>query len=177
MDSGMISLIFAGSLVAFAPESAIPCGGLTGNAKSWVSEAEVIIRARAVEELKGAEEGGGISTRVRFVALETLKGTEPPAPIVFAGRLTDRDDSNDSEGANKWVRHAGRAGNCIAQDYKRGAEFLLLLRRGKDGSLTPYWATLGATNEQLFGSGDRWLSWVRQELKTRRVPDKRRQQG
>ena len=75
-DAMMIPLLLVGSLAAFAPEATVPCSSLVGNAKAWVKDAEVIVRARAVEELKGAEAVGGFSTRVRFVALETLKGSE-----------------------------------------------------------------------------------------------------
>jgi hypothetical protein len=63
---------------------------------------------------------------------------------------------------------------CFALEYRRGAEYLLFLRRGDHSSyaqseqLTPYWAPLGPTNEQLFGGGsDPWLLWVRGQLRTR----------
>jgi hypothetical protein len=49
-----------------------------------------------------------------------------------------------------------------------------LLRRGRHPSsaqpddLTPYWAPLGPTNEQLFGgTSDAWFVWVSGQLRRR----------
>jgi hypothetical protein len=47
------------------------------------------------------------------------------------------------------------------------AIYLLLIPR-VNGAPTPYYAALGATNEQLFGADDRWLAWVREQI--RRAP-------
>jgi hypothetical protein len=146
------------------------CGGLYGNAAVWVREADVIVRARAVEESPLPARVRGVSSQVRFEIVETLKGAAPPDPVLFPGRLTDVDDTNDSKGAAKWVRRGGRAGSCFADSYRLGGEFLLMLRRGQDGALTPYWASLGATNEQLSGADDEWLVWVRRQLQ---APDGR----
>jgi Alpha/beta hydrolase family len=162
----MIAALVTSVLAPFGSHAALACGGQFGNAVSWVRDAEVIVRARAVGDVPVPQDVEGISTQVRFEVIETLKGAPPEYPLAFIGRLTGEDDSNDSDGATKWVRRTGRAGSCFARSYKRGAEFLLLLRGGNDGTVTPYWASLGATNEQLFGIDDKWLAWVRQQLKT-----------
>ena len=39
--------------------------------------------------------------------------------------------------------------------------------RWQEGRLTPYWAALAATNEQVRGHDDPWLRWVRTAV---RVP-------
>ena len=82
------------------------------------------------------------------------------------GELTEENDPNDRPAPYDFVRPDGRSGNCYAFHYKRGAEYLLLCRI-RNGALTPHWASLGATNEQLFGPDDSWLAWVREQL-TRR---------
>jgi len=112
-------------------------------------------------------------TQVGFVILDSLKGYLPSATLVFNGSLTDRDERNRDQVPFGHVRSSGNAG-CFALEYRRGAEYVLFLRRGDHSSyaqseqLTPYWAPLGPTNEQLFGGGsDPWLIWVRGLLRTR----------
>jgi hypothetical protein len=90
--------------------------------------------------------------------------------IEFNGVLEDRDDPNDEPVPYTFVRRGGRHGNCFALGYRLGAQYLLLLKRAEHpayaqrSELTPYWAPLAATNEQVFGQADRWLRWVEQEL-------------
>jgi hypothetical protein len=97
----------------------------------------------------------GSPTQVKFVILEVLKGRLPSSTIEFNGVLTDRDDPNDRPVPYDSVRPGGH-GACVALNYRTGAEYLLLLRRGEDpawahpNALTPYWVPLGPTNEQLF---------------------------
>jgi hypothetical protein len=144
-----------------------------GTPQSWVTDAAAILRVRAVEERPQRilewfrAKGEHLDTKVRFQVLEVLKGTRPSAVVEFDGSLTDGDDPNDGSVPYKWVRRGGRGGNCFAYGYKKGGEYLLFLRtsRTSNGELTPYWATMAATNEQLFGPGDKWLAWVREHLK------------
>lgn len=103
-------------------------------------------------------------TTVTFGVLEVLKGTPPATVVAFEGRLTDGDDPNDRPVPYDWVRPGGRSGRCFAYVYKKGGEYLLFLRTRK-GELTPYWATMAATNEELSGRDDKWLAWVRVHLK------------
>jgi len=84
--------------------------------------------------------------------------------ITVEGELTDRDDPNDRPASYGFVRPLGRGGDCFARYYRRGGEFLMFCRV-TNGRLNPYWASLGATNEQLFGPDDKWLAWVRREIK------------
>jgi TonB family protein len=52
-----------------------------------------------------------------------------------------------------------------------GAEYLLFLNAGgirldaRPVDLTPYWAPLAPTNEQVFGEADAWSHWVIEEIK------------
>jgi hypothetical protein len=122
-------------------------------------------------------------TRVRFTVLEVLKGQLASTlvesngtldQIEFNGTLSDRDDRNDRPVPYDFIRPGGRGGNCYALTYRLDADYLLLLARIKPLSdaqpaeLTPYWAPLSPTNEQLLGgAADAWLIWVVQRLRAR----------
>jgi hypothetical protein len=146
------------------------------SAKNIIRDAEVIARVRA-EGLSSAPGRAGTMaaspTQVRFVILEVLKGRVSSSTIEFNGLLTERDDRNRGPVPYEFVRPGGH-GECVALTYRVGAEYLLLLRNGEHpawaqaNQLTPYWAPLSPTNEQLFdGARDAWLVWVRQELQRR----------
>jgi len=137
---------------------------------SLVGHADVIAWVRA-EGCSGKAEGPGTTgvateCQVRFRVLEVIKGKEPSATLGAKGYLTDDDDPNDVPVPYHFVRPRGRSGNCFAYQYKEGAEYLLMLR-WQEGRLTPYWAALAATNEQVRGHDDPWLRWVRTAV---RVP-------
>ena len=169
-----IVLALSSTLTASSP--AFTCTGIMGTPVTWVRDADVIARVRASQEIgtrrPGTDEqvlamlrapGRNFLTTVRFEVLEVLKGGRIAAPLAFEGELSERDDLNDRPAPYNFVRPTGRGGSCFAFYYKQGGEFLLLLR-SRNGTLTPYWATLGATNEQLFGADDKWLAWVREEI-------------
>jgi len=169
--------IISFAAVLLSASSAFPCTGIMGTPQSWVKEAEAILRARALEEQRpwtvqqwlwdlapSTRHYEQFDTKVTFKVLEVLKGTPPATVMAFEGMLTDGDNPNDRSVPYDWVRSAGRTGRCFAYSYKKGGEYLLLLHTRK-GELTPYWATMAATNEQLFGRDDKWLAWVREHLK------------
>jgi hypothetical protein len=153
-----------------------PCSvmGPLPSAEALVRDADVIVRARA-------EGLSSTSGDVTFAILDVLKGSLPAATIAINGSLLDRDDRNDQPVPYDFVRPGGRSGNCYALEYRAGAEYLLLLRGGKHPSkvqrngLTPYWAPLSPTNEQLFGGArDAWFVWVSRTLRKGQVqPDAR----
>jgi hypothetical protein len=154
-----------------------PCTvvGPLPTAERLVADAEVIARVRA-EGLSPTPGRAGVmagsSEQVRFAILEVLKGKLPASTIEFNGSLIDRDDPNDRPVPYDFIRPGGRRGNCFALTYRAGAEYLLLLKRGEHPSyaqandLTPYWAPLSPTNEQLVhGAKDPWFVWVHEQLK------------
>jgi hypothetical protein len=135
--------------------------------------AETIVRVRADRFSDQAGQDGtlaGSGTQVRFAVLEVLKGCSVGSTIEFNGRLGERDDPNDHPVPYTFVRPGGRSGNCFALEYRLNGEYLLLLARDSHAAyaqpnrLTPYWAPLTATNEQLFGPDDPWLAWVKKQL-------------
>ena len=171
----MIRALLVVAMVGLAAP-AWPCqAGPRPPAERLVSDAEVIARVRA-EGLSSTPGRPGFltdsPTQVRFAILEVLKGRLSSSTIEFNGALTDRDDRNDRPVPYNFIRPGGRGGNCFALEYRAGAEYLLLLRRADQSpdaqpvELTPYWAPLSPTNEQLFGgASDAWFVWVSQELR------------
>jgi len=113
-----------------------------------------------------------------FDVLETLKGSVDAHDLHFNGGASRQDDPNDTKVPYSFVRPGGRGGNCFALEYRPGAEYLLFLRAGdvpayaQQLMLTPYWAPLSPTNEQLLGGADDpWVVWVRARLRENRVPN------
>src|SRR6185503_20371718 len=69
----------------------------------------------------------------------------------------------------RFVRPGGRSGSCFANSYKKGAQFLLFLKRSNfrpetNTGFTINISALGPTNEQLRGPGDPWIEWVKAYL-------------
>jgi hypothetical protein len=169
-------LVFAMMSVA-AP--AWPCTAIMlASAERLVADAEVIARVRAegLSSTPGRVDSvlAASPTQVRFAILELLKGDLSSSTIEFNGSLTNGDDRNDRPVPYDFIRPGGRGGNCFALTYRTGAEYLLLLRRdtrpsdAEPNQLTPYWAALRPTNEQLFdGAADAWFVWVSKEVKRR----------
>ena len=133
--------------------------------------AEVIVRVTAVSYAKPPEEKyrttGMPDSTVEFRVLEVLKGESVPATLNINGYLNDKDDFNDRPAPYDFIRPGGRAGSCVANSYKEGAEFLLFLKK-KEERLTPYWAALTPTNEQLKSSDDPWLKWAKDYLQSKK---------
>jgi hypothetical protein len=130
--------------------------------------ADVIVRVTAVKYVIAPDPNtrttGEPESTIEFKVEEVLKGENPPESVVLHGYLSDRDDFNDVEVPYKFVRRNGRAGSCFANTYKGGAQFLLFLKKKRE-DFTPNISALGPTNEQLHGSDDAWLRWVREYLK------------
>ena len=136
----------------------------------FVRRASMIVRARAVrpDSVRLEWQQGGVWRRtgypgVRFEVLERLAGDSVPDSLTLGGRIVDRDDFNSNSIPYRMVRSAGQRGDCYAQAYRLGAEYLLILNY-RSGILTPYWIPLAPLNEQLRGPDDLWLAWVRLQL-------------
>jgi hypothetical protein len=103
-----------------------------------------------------------VDTSIRLGVVEVLKG-EVQFTAEVSGTLANHPDMNNLPVPYGMVRPGGRGGGCFALSYQRDGEYLLFLKR-VNGKLTPYWAALGATNEQITGADDPWVAWVRQQL-------------
>ncbi len=136
------------------------------NIRAFVDEAELIVRARATAlgpPLPLSIVAARLETSIQFVVLEVLKGDSARTRISVPGETTRRDDFNNGTVPYRMVRQGGRMGNCVATSYKLGAEYLLLLKT-KNDVLNPYWAALAPLNEQITGSDDAWVTWVREQM-------------
>jgi hypothetical protein len=165
MSHRIVLLVVA--VIVSGAQSAFACWGQQGYARSWVSDADVIVRARVwrlTEAPAVTSAVRTVETLLRLGVVEVLKG-EVQFTVNVTGTLTERSDMNDLPVPYAMVRPGGRQGACAARNYERDAEYLLLLKN-VDGQLTPYWAALGATNEQVTGADDPWVRWVRQQLES-----------
>ena len=129
-----------------------------------VRQADVILYAIAdryvVEPPTDIRTTGRAPSIVEFQVVEVIKGHFPAASINLNGYLTDRDDYNDGQVPLTFVRSDGRSGSCFANSYRQGGYFLLILK-DRGGKLDANWAALAPINEQITGSEDPWLAWVR----------------
>ncbi|HKO59987.1 MAG TPA: hypothetical protein VJV03_02410 [Pyrinomonadaceae bacterium] len=134
-----------------------------------VTRADVIVRATALRYVKTPREemvelDFSSSGNIQFKVEEILKGERVAATLMIEGLLTVVDDFNDGLVPYHLVRRGGRHVSCEVYSYKKDAEFLLFLRK-EEGKLTPYWASMSPTNEQLRSPDDAWVKWVREYLR------------
>lgn len=156
-------------MLLLAQVSVQACRSKVSPPKELVEQADVIVRATADSYDKVPEDNLGITTglpesTVKFKVIETLKG-KLTEPLLIYGYLTDKDDYNELLVPYTFIRRGGRHGSCIANSYKEGADFLLFLKK-RDDKLTPYWSALAPVNEQIRGSDDEWLRWVKEQLQS-----------
>jgi len=132
---------------------------------SMVASATVIVRARAdsVAPIAKVRSGFGPQSLVRFTVLEVIDSRRVTLPTVLSlrGELTSVPDFNRGTVPYTSSRPGGLRGACFAFAYQKGGEFLLLLAGTSADSLTPYWDPLRPTNEQVRGTNDPWVTWVR----------------
>ena len=128
--------------------------------QAYVDSATRIVRLRATG-------GDSAAHTVTFEPLEWLRGAPNDAQLVLPGVLVDKDDYNPASVPYNRVRPSGLRGSCIAEQYRLGAQYLLLLRDGTRWSPV-FWWPLGPVNEQLRGDDDPWLAWVRGRVAARK---------
>ena len=164
------TVIVSAAMMFAGVDPVLGCFAISGHPQSWVRDADVIVRVRALEASSVASDSvaaPGTSALVRFEILEVLKGGEGLFTLSVPGTLGGGSDFNDRTVPYGIVRPGGRGGGCFARNYETGGEYLLLLNRS-EGQLTPYWVPLAATNEQVRGADDPWVVWVRSELSGQR---------
>ena len=132
--------------------------------RGYVRRSDVVVRAQALDNdsvffTEPSLRGRG----VRFVAQEVLQGSLPSDTFVIRGTAVDMDEFNDGEVPYRSPRMSAMAGSCFASSYKRGGEYLFLLKGQREG-LSPYWVPLAPVNEQVRGAQDPWVVWVRNVL-------------
>lgn len=169
MKNLYLTVSFACAAFMFPP-AVIACRAARPSPQVLVSNAETIVRAAATRYVRTPEGniralGEPRDAEIEFSVKEVIKGENIAPRIILNGYLTDRDDFNDGPVPYDFVRKGGRGGSCSAYEYKRGAEFLLFLKK-VDGELTIRWYALAPTNEQLRSPDDPWAVWVKEQLKS-----------
>lgn len=167
--SVIVSLALASS-IGFIVDPAQACQRSTPISLDEICmKADAIVRATAVKyvkppvgEIRELNTPGNVE--IQFDITQVIKGQDIPKTITLNGYLTNFDDFNDRPVPYDFVRPGGRHGNCVAYEYKQGAEFLLFLKN-VEGKLTPYWDALSPVNEQLRSSEDAWVIWVQRHLR------------
>ncbi|HKR00882.1 MAG TPA: hypothetical protein VJT09_09415 [Pyrinomonadaceae bacterium] len=161
------TLLLVGGCVLLPASQARACSRVTPFSFSELFAADVIVRVTADEYVVMPDltrtTNGVPDSIVEFKVEETLKGEGVPESIQLNAYLSDKDDFNDVAVPYKFVRPGGRSGSCFANTYKRGAQFLLFLKRSGAG-YTSYVSPLGPVNEQLRSEKDPWLLWVKVRL-------------
>ncbi len=137
--------------------------------RHMIIESDLIVRVTADEYVARPSDSAvrayGIpDSIVSFRVQEVLKGEAPIDGIAHSGYLVESDDFNDHGPPYEFVRPGGRSGNCYAKGYRRGAQYLLFLRKESAG-YTPYWEPLAPVNEQLHSDGDAWIQYVKARLR------------
>jgi hypothetical protein len=141
-----------------------------------VEQADAIVRVSAVEYAVAPQDpnvftNGEPDSMIRFKVLEVIRG-RMSRELILPGYLVDEDDFNQLGAAERHVVRAnGLTGSCFANSYRSGGQFLLILKKEKNGGYTVDWDILGPTNEQLRSADDPWLLWVREQAKKRTVPN------
>jgi hypothetical protein len=143
-----------------------------------VRQADLILRVTAVE-YSGRGPGttwttGVPPSDVRFAVDEIVKGTYDKPTIILPGYLSERDDWNRGNPPYTTARPSADA-SCFANTYRKGGQFLLVLKKLNSVSLglagrpaggyTVNWYALGPVNEQLRSADDPWVQWVRDQVK------------
>jgi hypothetical protein len=128
-----------------------------------VSGADGIYHVRSSNEIPGPPSSSHMprpqpNAQVTFRVLSVIKGARRTMFLIPADFVPEA-DPNDHPVPYNFVRPGGRRGNCYAVTFKQGQEYLLFLKGG-----TPYWSPLAPTTEQVAGTTDPWLIWVRREL-------------
>ena len=150
--------------------SSPPAGGF--DPVKLVRSADVILLARVDSAVSFTDRPKlGPRDSVHFTVLEVIDsgGRTAPATLAVLGSVSGAAAYNTSSVPYRWSRPEALRGPCYAYTYQRGGEYLLLLKRARPrGELTPYWAGLQPTNEQVHGAADPWVSWVRARRSERR---------
>jgi hypothetical protein len=129
-----------------------------------VDEAPVIVRAVATGVAPDPAPRSSLYP-IRFSILGILRGSVTEDELILVGRLVDDDDYNQGDTPYRIVRPSGQRGDCFTNEYRIGAEYLLILKE-RAGRLTPHWNRypLAPTNEQVRGVSDPWVLWVQNRV-------------
>ena len=178
--AGLLSILALAAPTVPVSVSACSATSAETNPEILVRNTEIIVRATAIrygDQTPPDQPARSADQRMRFIEFrveEILRGELAQSTLLIKGFLTETSDYNDRPVPYDFVRPMGRGGSCHAYYYEKGAEFLLFLKRQdagnkenlKWGEITPYWASMAPTNEELYSSNDAWVGWVKARLAT-----------
>ena len=160
MGRSFRALILAASVIICCPLAKLwACSAALIGTPAMIDGSEVIVRTEVIGATAGHD---ALRGQIQLKVLEVLRGrfardsfriegniAEVPAPPPRRAVPYDELDCLRAKGC----------GGCFAYDYQQGHQYLLFL---KDGN--PYWAPLEPANEEVFGSEDPWVVWVKAYL-------------
>jgi hypothetical protein len=162
-----LSWLAAFFVLAASSISGNACSRIFSFEMAELFSANLIVRATAVQYIvtpnPDTTTTGVPDSTVEFRIEETIWGVPGPPTITLRAYLSETDDFNEYAPPYRFVRKGGRSGSCFANSYKKGAQFLLFLKRVGNGYTTNI-SALGPTNEQLKGPDDPWVHWVKAYL-------------
>ena len=160
-------------LILFATSATPACSRAYPFRLGELFSADFIVRATAVKYQLAPKPDGQLvpnpESTIEFKIEERIWGVAAPKTILLNGYLTDQDDFNEVPLPYRFVRPTGRAGMCQTNYYKKGAQYLLFVKRSDflvqtTTGFTTQISALGPTNEQLRGAKDPWVKWVKAYL-------------
>ncbi len=169
LKAAAIGLVTVAAILLTTGDALACRSSRTGVLDRMFAGADVIVRATAEKYTKEPPDpnirhlGTPEDTIIEFKVEEVLRGVGIGKTLLINGYLSEEDDYNEYPVPYTFVRKGGRGGNCFAFDYRKGAQFLLFLKK-TDKGYTPNVSSLGPNNEQLLSEKDAWLLWVREEV-------------
>ncbi|HKR60634.1 MAG TPA: hypothetical protein VJS64_13015 [Pyrinomonadaceae bacterium] len=167
------SAIFCCGLISFGASTTVACTRAYPFRLGELFSADLIVRATAIKYQLSPKPDAYIvpdpESTIEFKVEEPIWGANVPKRILLNGYLNDQDDFNDVPLPYRFVRPSGREGACHTHYYKKGAQYLLFVKRSDSLGQTTTGFTvrisgLGPTNEQLRGPNDPWVKWVKAYL-------------
>jgi len=95
---------------------------------------------------------------LRFRVDEVIKGKWTDPTIDLEGRIVNPDDYNAAPVPYTTARKS-------PGEYVQGREYLLILHDTGTEWTTAYPSATAPTNEQIHGSNDPWVTWIRERVK------------
>ena len=95
---------------------------------------------------------------LRFRVDEVIKGKWTEPTIDLEGRIVSPDDYNAAPVPYTTARKS-------PGEYVQGREYLLILHDTGTEWTTAYPSATAPTNEQIHGSNDPWVTWIRERVK------------
>ena len=160
MGRSFRALILTTSVIICCPLAKLwACNAELIGTLAMIDGSEVIVRAEVIGSSEGRDNHLG---QIHLKVLDVLKGQFELDSFRIEGRIADVPAARSRRPVpydELDCARAGGCGGCFAYDYQQGHQYLFFLKNGN-----PYWAPLEPANEEVFGSEDVWVAWVKTYL-------------